>query len=359
MACSRRTATKTMLCDLSVCNCQKCRRRRNEPEPWRSKGKRLATLTNKAAKKLALLARKSPFGSAEQEDEIKCTDLTHVLFDVIGAISKTKVIVLSAIAVVASAIFAHYALVSLSHLKSRLQKKPSPSPIKAETPKTRSRSAQPAQPTQSAAKSIAKSPTEKSPAEKSQPGKKSPAEKSKPAQAAPSQPAKPPESKSISADVSAAAKAPGKSKKCKRKETSPPTFLYLPKPESVVKRPAGLFRRKPPTVVASTCKSDRNRLCGGLCRTNCPPAKDGRKYKFCSLLDTCDKRKFGGEERGVNTEDRATNTPMSDEEGRAIFQTYRTYSYPMEMKSPPGAIVYLYNCIFRRICPGPDTSPDD
>lgn len=269
-------------------------------------------------------------------------------------------IVLSAIAVVASAIFMHYALVSLSHLKSRLQKKPPPSPIKAETPKTRSRSAQPAQPTQSAAKSIAKSSTEKSPAEKSQPAEKSPAVKSKPTKAAPSQPAKPPESKPISANATAAAKAPGKSKGCKKKETSPPTFLYLPKPENVVKRPAGLFRRKPPTVVASTCKSDRNRLRGGLCRSNCPPAKNGKKYKFCSLLDTCDKRKVGGEERSVNTEDRATNTPMSDEEGRAIFQTYRTYSYPMEMKSPPSPIVYLYNCIFRRICPGPsDTSPDD
>ncbi|XP_037896197.1 uncharacterized protein LOC119641528 [Glossina fuscipes] len=90
MACSRRPApkaTKTMLCDLSACNCQKCRRRRTEPEPWQSKGKKLATLTNKAAKKLALLAQKSPFGSAEQEDEVKCTDLTHVLFDIIGAIS--------------------------------------------------------------------------------------------------------------------------------------------------------------------------------------------------------------------------------------------------------------------------------
>uniref|UniRef100_A0A1B0B3U1 Uncharacterized protein n=1 Tax=Glossina palpalis gambiensis TaxID=67801 RepID=A0A1B0B3U1_9MUSC len=353
MACSRRPApkaTKTMLCDLSACNCQKCRRRRTEPEPWQSKGKKLATLTNKAAKKLALLAQKSPFGSAEQEDEVKCTDLTHVLFDIIGAISKTKVIVLSAIAVVALAIFVHYALISLSHLKSRLQKKPPPSPIKAETPKARSRSAEPAQPTQSAAKSIAKSPTQKSPAEKS-----------KPAQAAvSSQPAKPSESKPISANVSAAAKAPGTSKVCKKKEMSPPTFLYLPKPESAVKRPAGLFRRKPPTVVAKSCKSDRNRLRGGLCRNNCPPAKNRRKYKFCSLLDTCDKRTVGGDDRSASTEDRATNTPMSDEEGRAIFQTYRTYSYPMEMKSPPSPIVYLYNCIFRRVCPGPsDTSPDD
>uniref|UniRef100_A0A1A9WR82 Uncharacterized protein n=1 Tax=Glossina brevipalpis TaxID=37001 RepID=A0A1A9WR82_9MUSC len=319
---------KPMLCDLSVCNCQKCIQRRNEPESWKYKGKKLA-------KKLAHLSKKSPFGKAEGEDEVKCSDLTHVIFDIIGAISKTKVIVLSATAVVALAIFLHYAVVSLIHLKSTMQKKPPPAPINAEATKTGSRSAQPTQPTQSASKSATKA--------------SSTPKNSKPDPNKSPQPV-PPSNSQLKPETPEA---------CKKKEMPPPPFLYLPKSEKVTNRPAGLLRNKP-TVLVTTRKSDRNRLKGGFCRNNCPPARNRRKFKFCSLLDSCDKRKFGGQDQSTNTEDRATNTPMSDEQGRAIFQTYRMCSYPMEMKSIPGPILYLYNCLFRRICPGPsETSVSD
>uniref|UniRef100_A0A1A9WVJ1 Uncharacterized protein n=1 Tax=Glossina brevipalpis TaxID=37001 RepID=A0A1A9WVJ1_9MUSC len=95
-----------------------------------------------------------------------------------------------------------------------------------------------------------------------------------------------------------------------------------------------------------------NFLRGPRCRRNCPPGEP-RTYSFCAkFAENCPQRQIK-KNRRYKQANKGVNTPLSDCQGKEIYKTYEKYSYPLDMKFPPAPLVYIKDCILRRMCPHP------